>query len=383
VRVLDYRKYVTIAEDREFMLESGKSFGPITIAYETYGELDMERNNCILILHALTGDSHPARHNEEDIEGWWETFVGPDKIFDTNKYFIVCSNILGGCQGTTGPSSIDKITGKPYGARFPVITIKDMVKVQREFLRAIGVEHLHCVAGGSMGGLQALEWAVSYPDFIDGAIQLAAPLSLSAEAMGINHIMRKSIMADINWNNGDYYEGEFPEKGLAAARMLGMITYQTTEEYELKFKRKTKDSLDSLFQGFEGRFEVESYLNYQGAKFNNRFDANSYLYITRAMDLFDLKRQYGSLENALRRIKTPHLLIAIDTDRLFYINELRKSHNVLKANGVEVFYEEISSIHGHDAFLIDEEKYRPIIIDYLEELQARRKERKVGVCEKV
>lgn len=369
---MDNKKYITFTEEGGFLLESGKTLGPITVAYETYGRLNEERDNAVLILHALTGDSHPARHNKEDKEGWWECFVGPGKVFDTDKYFIICSNVLGGCQGTTGPSSLDKNTGKPYGSRFPIITIKDMVKVQKELLKVLDIQHLHFVAGGSMGGFQALQWAVQYPDFLDGVIHLASPLHLSAEAIGINHIMRKAIMTDISFNDGDYYEGQFPEKGLSTARMLGMITYQTPEELEGKFNRSIRDEDKDLFSSFNGRFEVESYLNYQGAKFNNRFDANSYLYITRAMDLFDLRREYGSYERALTRINVPYLLVGVDTDRLFYINELRKSCTTLKANGVEVFYEELNSIYGHDSFLIDEVKFRPIIEEYLKELSSRK-----------
>lgn len=371
VRILDNKKFVTIAEDRDLLLESGKSFGPITVAYESYGQLNDEKDNCILVLHALTGDSHPAKHDLEDKEGWWEEFVGPGKVFDTNKYFIICSNVLGGCQGTTGPAALDDVSGKPYGARFPIITIRDMINVQKELLKVLGIHHLYCVAGGSMGGLQALQWAVDYPDFIDSAVQIASSLQLSDQSIAINYIMRKAIMSDSSWNNGDYYDGQPPEGGLSVARMLGMTTYQTPEEYRYKFKRKTKDKMEDVFESLQGRFEVESYLNYQGAKFNERFDANSYLYITRAMDLFDLKRQYGSYEKALSRIEVPYLVIAVDSDKLFDISEMRRSYNMLKASGVQVFYEEISSLHGHDSFLIDVDKLSPVLQCFFNEVNKK------------
>lgn len=364
-----YKKFLTFAHNKDFILESGKKFGPITVAYETYGQMNEKRNNIILITHALTGDSHVAKHSDNDPKpGWWDKFVGPGKMFDTDKYFIICSNVLGGCQGTTGPSSIDPETGKPYGARFPIITIKDMVNVQKKLLEALEINHILCVVGGSMGGMQALEWAVSYPDFMDGVINIASPLKLNAQSIAFNEVMRRAIMADPNWNNGDYYNGEGPSQGLSIARMLGMITYQSDKLMDRKFNRRMKDPVEEFFESFNTEFEVESYLHYQGIKLVQRFDANTYLYLTRAMDLYDLARTYGSEEKALKRIKARFLLIAITSDILFPLSQMKYMKDKLLKCGVELIYEEIDSDYGHDSFLVEDDKYKMIIERFLKML---------------
>ncbi|MEZ0536274.1 homoserine O-acetyltransferase [Caldicellulosiruptoraceae bacterium PP1] len=363
-----YKKYVRFAQNKDFKLESGKYFGPIDVAYETYGTINDKKNNIILITHALTGDSHVAKHSEEDEKlGWWDKFVGPGKIFDTNKYFIICSNVLGGCQGTTGPSSISE-DGKPYGIRFPIITIKDMVNVQKKLLDCLNIEHIHCVVGGSMGGMQALEWAVSYPDFMDGVINIASPLRLNPQSIAFNEVMRRAIMSDPNWKNGDYYGDDIPQNGLSIARMIGMITYQSDVLMEKKFNRRTKDPIETFFDSFNTEFEVESYLHYQGLKLVQRFDANTYLYLTRAMDLFDFEREYGSIENALKRIKAKFLLVAITSDILFPLSQMRQTRDELLKYGVKLYYNEIESDYGHDSFLVEDNKFRPILSDFLDEL---------------
>lgn len=370
IREEGYKKFIKFALNKNFQLESGKNFGPIEVAYETYGELNKDKNNVILITHALTGDSHVAKHSSDDPKaGWWDKFVGEGKIFDTNKYFIICSNVLGGCQGTTGPSSIDPETGRPYGIRFPIITIRDMVNVQKRLLDILGIKHLLCVVGGSMGGMQALQWAVEYPDFMEGVMNLASPLRLNAQSIAFNEVMRRAIMSDPNWKNGDYYGNEGPTQGLSLARMVGMITYQSDALMDRKFNRKMKNPYESFFESFNTEFEVESYLHYQGLKLVQRFDANTYLYLTRAMDLFDLEKQFGNYENALSRIKAKFLLVAITSDILFPLSIMRETKDQLLKYNVDLYYHEIVSDYGHDSFLVEDDKFQPILSNFLEMLE--------------
>jgi len=292
-------QYYTFAHPpNELVLESGEKLGPITLAYETYGELNKDRTNAILILHALSGDAHVAGYHKGDRKpGWWDNMVGPGKAFDTNKYFVICSNVIGGCKGSTGPSSINPATGKPYGLDFPVITIRDMVNAQRYLIDYLGIEKLLCVAGGSMGGMQALQWTVSYPERVRSAIPIATASRNKAMQIAFNEVGRQAIMSDPNWNRGDYYGKTPPNTGLAIARMVGHITYLSETSMEQKFGRRLRQK-EKYGYDFSIDFEVESYLHYQGLSFTQRFDANSYLYITKAIDYFDLANGYGSLFEA-------------------------------------------------------------------------------------
>jgi len=363
-----YKQEYTFAYPPDlFVLESGQQLGPITVVYETYGALNNDKSNVILVAHALTGDSHIARHSIHDSrKGWWEQMLGPGLPLDPRKYFIICANVLGGCQGTTGPSSLDPRTGKPYGMRFPTITIRDMVRVQKKLLEHLGIEHIIAVIGGSMGGMQALEWAVLYPDFMDGVFPIAAPGRLYPQAIGFNYIMRRTIMLDPKWNNGDYYEtGEQPYLGLSIARMLGMMTYQSDESMRRKFDRMI--GRGSEYFGVEHlrdpsiKFDVETYLDYQGDKLVRRFDANSYIYLSRAMDLFDLSMWYESMEDALSRIKCKVKIMGISSDILFPKHQQIELVKQMRSLGVDATYVELTSIYGHDSFLIEYEKLKPIV----------------------
>src|SRR5690606_11895309 len=276
-----------------------------------------KKDNVILIPHALTGDAHCASHGPDDEPGWWEGFVGRGLAIDTERYFVICSNVLGGCQGTTGPAEIDPRTGKPYGMRFPVVTIGDMVRVQRELLRALGIERLQAVIGGSMSGMQALEWAVAYPDMVKAVVPIATPGRSSPQSIAYNEVGRRAIMADPGWCGGDYYDGEGPVAGLSIARMVGMITYQSDESMWAKFGRELMQApLDAMYD-LGTRFQVESYLHYQGKKLVERFDANTYLYLTRALALFDVGRGRGGFKNALAKVTAKTLVIGISSDILY------------------------------------------------------------------
>src|SRR5713226_5126580 len=289
-------------------LESGANLSPVSVAYETYGALNAAKSNAILILHAFSGDAHAAGISHETGKpGWWDNTIGPGKAFDTEKYFIICSNVLGGCQGTTGPSSINPQTGCPYAMAFPVITMGDMVRVQTMLIDWLGIERLLAVAGGSMGGMQALEWAVTYPDHVAAALPIATTARHSAQQIAFNEVGRQAVMADPDWNGGDYYSGRPPARGLAVARMVGHITYMSDESMRQKFGRRLRAP---------DQFEVESYLQYRGNQFVDRFDANSYLYITRAMDSFDLT-QRGTLAALFESIRARFLVISFTSDWLY------------------------------------------------------------------
>ena len=312
-------KYFKFAEPpQELILSSGEKLGPIIVPYETYGELNKEKSNTILIFHALTGDAHAAGYNnpEEKKPGWWDLMIGPGKPFDTDKYFVICSNIIGGCKGATGPSSIDAKTGKPYGLTFPIITIKDIIIPQKKLLDHLGIETLFCVAGGSMGGMQALQWLVSYPDMSKGAMLIATSPTHTAQAIAFNSVGRYSIIQDPNWNNGNYYDTEKPDKGLSIARMIGHITYLSEESMHEKFGRKiiSGKSAQSGIADFTKEFEVESYLQYQGESFIKRFDANSYLYITKAIDDFNITDGFENLADALKNIKAKCFVMSFTSD---------------------------------------------------------------------
>lgn len=358
-------QYYTINEKIKF--ESGVEFGPITVAYETYGKLNETKNNVILVIHALTGDAHAAGyHNEDDKKpGWWDTLIGKNKAFDTNKYFVICTNILGGCSGTTGPSSINPETERPYGITFPVFTIEDTVKVQKKLLDYLGIRSLYSVAGGSMGGMQAMQFVMSYPDYVKSCILIATTSRLSPQAIAFNAVGRNSIISDPNWNNGEYYENENkPDRGLSNARMIGHITYLCEEAMYNKFGRKLQDKNHYDFN-FDIDFQVESYLQHQGQIFVDRFDANSYLYITKAVDYFDPAEKYGSLKNAFSKSNAKYLVISFNSDWLFPSVQSKEIVSTLMQLDKDVSYCEIESPCGHDAFLLEYEVQSKIIKSFL------------------
>lgn len=364
---------VGIVETREFviedelLLECGRTLAPITIAYETYGELNSDKSNCVMILHALTGDAHVAGlHRPDDAKpGWWDNMVGPGKAFDTNKYFVLCSNIIGGCKGTTGPGSIDLSTGKPYGLNFPMVTIPDMVNAQKRLVDHLGITRLMCVVGGSMGGMQALQWAVAYPDMVRLAMPIATTARLSAQAIAFDAVGRHAIMTDPDFEDGDYYGGPGPVRGLATARMIGHITYMSDMSMREKFGRGLQDKTSPDYD-FVTEFKVESYLNYRGASFVERFDANSYLYITKAMDYFDLAQPSGDLRKELAKAKAAFLVVSFSSDWLFPSYMSKEIVSALRRNNKDVSYTEIQSDYGHDAFLVEVDALSRLIVNFLE-----------------
>jgi homoserine O-acetyltransferase len=361
-------RYATWIEPLQ--LESGATLGPVTLAYETYGVLNAQRDNAILLLHALSGDAHAAGyHSATDRKpGWWDSMVGPGRAFDTNKYFVICSNVIGGCVGSTGPGSINPATGKPYGASFPVITIGDMVRAQVRLIDCLKIERLHAVAGGSMGGFQALEWATAYPDRVGSVILLATAARHSPQSVAWNAIGRRAIMSDPNWRNGDYYGHQAPEDGLAVARMIGHVTYLSDTSFEQKFGRSYQSQHAPRYT-LEQEYAVESYLEYQGRSFNQRFDANSYLYITKAMDYWDLSGKYGSLEAAFAQSEANFLVLSFESDWLYPTRDSLDIARALTLAGRPVEHIELFSTAGHDAFLVDYKEQIPIIQNFLDRSQ--------------
>ena len=344
-------KYLDIKEP--IQLDSGKILNNVTVAYETYGELNKEKSNAILICHALTGDAHAAGWHEGDRKpGWWEIVIGPGKAIDTDRYFVICSNVLGGCKGTTGPSSINPKTGKQYGLDFPVITIKDMVEVQKKLIDSLKIDELYAVIGGSMGGMQVLQWLISYPDFVKKAVPMATAAMSSPQQIAFNEVGRQAIFSDPDWNSGNYYEtGLKPENGLSLARMIAHITYLSDESMDIKFGRDLQDK-DEISYDFSIDFQVESYLKHQGETFVKRFDANSYLFITKAVDLFDLS-QNNSLIDGFKDIKAKVEIISVDSDWLYPTEQSTEILTALHANNVDATFSEIKSNYGHDAFLLE------------------------------
>jgi homoserine O-acetyltransferase/O-succinyltransferase len=346
-------------------LDSGATLAPVEVAYETYGELNARKTNAILIQHAFSGDAHAAGISHETGKpGWWDNMIGPGKAFDTNKYFVICSNVLGGCRGSTGPSSINPATGCPYAMAFPVITIGDMVRLQKMLLDWFGIERLLSVCGGSMGGMQALDWAVSYPDRVVSAIPIACTTRHSAQQIAFNEVGRQAIMADPDWNEGNYYQCKLPARGLAVARMVGHITYMSDDSMREKFGRRLRGK-DNFSYAFEVDFEVESYLRYRGSEFVNRFDANSYLYITKAMDYFDLVNGYGSLAAAFESAQARFLVISFSSDWLYPSYQSQEIVRALRARNCDVAYVELQSNYGHDAFLVDVAEQTDLIRGFL------------------
>jgi homoserine O-acetyltransferase len=357
-------QYYTFAQPPdELKLECGKSLGPVTLAYETYGKLNADKSNAILVCHALSGDAHAAGlHEGEYNPGWWEDMIGPGKAFDTDRYFIICSNVIGGCKGSTGPSSINPETGKPYALEFPMITVVDMVNAQRHLIDHLGIGKLLSVAGGSMGGMQVLQWVASYPERVRSAIPIATALKHSPQQIAFNEVVRQSIMADPDWRQGNYYEYGQPAKGLAVARMIGHITFMSDQSMEEKFSRRLKNG-DYSFK-FGADFEVEGYLRYRGDSFVKRFDANSYLYITKAIDYFDLSN--GKLVSRDKPIDTRFLVISFKSDWLYPCYQSQEIVRQLKAGFIEATSCEVASTYGHDAFLVEVEEQTHLIRHFLE-----------------
>ncbi len=373
-RVLVERKYFTFAAPPdEMILDCGTRLGPITLAYETLGELNQARTNAVLVLHAFSGDSHVAGRFGDDDErpGWWDNMVGPGKPVDTNRYFVICSNILGGCSGTTGPSSINPETGKPYGLTFPMVTIKDMVRAQKQLIDHLGIAKLMSLIGGSVGGMQVLRWCADFPEMVGSAIPLATTSRHSAQAIAFNEVARQAIMADPAWNNGDYYDGPGPTHGLAVARMIGHVTYLSDDAMREKFGRRLHR--DTLSFDFTGDFQVESYLHHQGQKFVNRFDANSLLYITKAADYFDLERGGGNLLINEALAGVPFLVVSFTSDWLYPTYQSRDIVSALKKNGSEVSFCEIEAQWGHDAFLLPNARLDGLISGFLDRVYHERR----------
>lgn len=347
---------VRFGMDQPLLLDSGQYFAPLQVAYQTYGTLNADKTNAILICHALTGDQHVANvHPVTGKPGWWEIMIGPGKLMDTNRYFIICANVLGACMGTSGPSSINPDTGRAYGLEFPVVTIGDMVKAQAMLIEHLGISKLLSVVGGSMGGMQVLDWAARFPDRLFSAMPIATGAKHSAQNIAFDEVGRQAVMADPDWRGGRYLdEGTRPVKGLSVARMAAHITYLSEQALQRKFGRQLQDRNARTFS-FDADFQVESYLRHQGSSFVERFDANSYLYLTRAMNYFDLAADHGGrLANAFQGSRARFCVISFTSDWLFPTSDSRAIVHALNAAGAPVSFVEIESDKGHDAFLLDE-----------------------------
>lgn len=358
-----HTKYYEFGHDPEpFTLENGLTLGPVTVAYETYGTLNQDRTNAILILHALTGDAHAAGYHEGASKpGWWDDMIGPGKAFDTDRYYVICSNVLGGCKGTTGPGSINPRTGKRYDLDFPLIGIPDMVNVQVRLVDHLGIEKLLAVAGGSMGGMQALEWMTAHSDRIQSSIVIATAAKHSPQQIAFNEVGRQAIMADPMWKDGNY-DGHPPGKGLAVARMIGHITYMSDQSMAEKFGRRI--GVGGRAHKFSSGFTVEDYLHHKGQLFVKRFDANSYLYITNAMDSYDAARG-RELHRAFAGLKARVMLLAFKSDWLYPVTQAREIARACKQARVDTTYCEIDSTYGHDAFLLEIEEESHMVKHFL------------------
>ena len=365
VRHLDF----VFAENIPLVLECGESLGPIVLRYETYGRLNEDKSNAILIEHALSGNHHAAgKYSDSDPSpGWWDTMIGPGKAFDTDKYFVICSNCLSGCSGSTGPNSIDAATGKPYGMNFPIITIGDMVKAQVPLIEHLGIERLHCVAGGSMGGMLALEWVTHYPEKVMSIICIASTSAQSAQSIAFSEVGRQAIVKDFQWKGGDYIGTPGPKAGLSIARMMAHITYLSDTSMRRKFGRRLQNKSKPNFN-FDVEFEVESYLRHQGMRFTDRFDANSYLYISKALNYFDLEAEFGTLEKAFAFPKHQFLVIGFSSDWLYPCYMSKSLVRAMICAGQEASYVEIDSQYGHDAFLLEHDLLTRICRPFLEKV---------------
>jgi homoserine O-acetyltransferase/O-succinyltransferase len=364
-------KYFKLTDKKDFLLESKELFGPITIAYETFGKLNENKDNAVLVVHALSGDSHVSSHYDNESKkktGWWDTMVGPGLPIDTEKYFIICSNCLGGCYGTTGPSSVNPETGKPYGLKFPIISVQDMVEVQKHLVEHLGIKRIKAVIGGSLGGMQVLDWATLYPDMVENAVVIASAYKTSPQVIAFGEVGRNAIMADQHFNNGDYYDKETPDVGLSIARMVAHITYLSNDSMEKKFGRDIRENTvesDKVYGQFGPMFQVGSYLRYQGKKFVERFDANSYLYITKAMDMYDLTRDKFNINDVVKKITARMLVISFTSDWHFRPEESWEIVKAMMNQSKEVSYINIDSPYGHDAFLIKNEELEKAISSFI------------------
>ena len=365
--IVETQYYTFAAPPHELVLQGGEKIGPVTLAYETYGRLDENRSNAVLICHALSGSAHAAGYHSpsDNNPGWWDWYIGPGKAFDTEKYFIICSNVLGGCDGTTGPASINAETGKPYGMTFPLVTITDMVNAQHSLVRHLGIKKLLAVAGGSMGGMQALQWTISFPDDVESCVAIATSASLSAQGIAFNEVGRQAIFNDPHWNNGDYYDDTIPGAGLSLARMIGHITYLSEKHMHEKFGRNFQKS-GMQRAGGPSEFMVESYLHHQGVKFVERFDANAYIYITKAIDFFDLNSDYGgNLVRAFENTESNYLVVSFKSDWLYPGDNAKEIVRALRVNGKNVNYTDIETDNGHDSFLLPNKLLEKNISNFL------------------
>ena len=373
------RKFVHFPSDRGFALDGGSYLRDVTLAYETWGSLNAERSNAVLLCHAWTGDSHVAGSAEvgHPTPGWWEGIVGPGLAIDTNQWFVVCTNVLGGCQGSTGPASPHPDDGKPYGSRFPVITVRDMVRAQLRLTDMIGIPKWHAVIGGSMGGMQVLEWAITFPERVNSIVPVATCVYATAQQIAWGAIGRRAIKLDPKWRGGEYYDaepGDGPWQGLAIARMVSQVTFRSDNVFTERFGRELMDSdVDHNGLGLWDRFVVESYLDHHGDRLIRRFDTNSYLIIGKAMDLHDVGRGRVSLERAMSRITMPALTIGISSDILYPTYQQKQIHELLQRQGTSSTYVEVDSPHGHDAFLINLDQVGKPIKTFLESLDDRTK----------
>jgi len=375
VGIVEQRFFTFGSPTDPVVLENRQTLPEVTTCYEMYGELNASRDNAVLVVHGLTGSSHAAGRYRPDspFAGYWEPLIGPGKPLDTDRWCVIAPNALGGCRGSTGPASINPLTGEPYGLSFPIVTVRDMVRVQRCLMAHLGVRRVALVIGGSMGGMQALEWAVTYPELVDAICPIASSARTSAQAIAFNECMRRAIMLDPRWRKGEYYGSEGPRDGLALARMIGTITYLSDPIMQRMFGRKPAAEETSLEHELHARFDVERYLHEEGEKLVRRFDANSYLYVTRAIDLHDISRGFGSLDAAYRRIRARVLHVAIRSDILFYPHHIREMHEAMLRLGIDSTYWEMDSDYGHDAFLVEQEKMIPILEAFMERLETARR----------
>ena len=365
----------TVLFDREhtLALDSGATLAPVEVAYETYGALDPARANAVVVCHALTGDAHAAgHHGDPDRRGWWDNIIGPGRPLDTDRFFVICANLLGGCQGTTGPSSVDPATGRPYGLRFPLFTVRDLVRVQREIVRHLGVERPLAAIGGSLGGMQALQWALDAPGELGAALVICASSRLSAQNIAFSAVARTAIMSDPDFRDGDYYEaGVRPDRGLAVARQMAHITYLSAESMRRKFGRRLQNG-DVPRLGFDIDFQVESYLQHQGESFLRRFDANSYLYLSRVMDYFEPFADPVRTAAEVGAMTSDVLVVSFDTDWRFDAAHSREIVRVLTAHGAPVTFRMVASPHGHDSFLLEVPEYHRTVAAFLDRVARER-----------